>query len=87
MSHGGAGEDLSLLSSLGYDHFKIVSQVTRAQASRLYTWTSLNVPTGLAKLLRKAWRRGFGVTRAGAWQFPWGSSGPFGEDAGGLEIA
>jgi FkbM family methyltransferase len=83
MSHGDGGVDLDLLDTLGYQHFKIISQVTRAQPV-----PSLMRIDGLLsgfpkKALRAAIKRTLGVRSFQGWKFHLNSSGPFAEGTPG----
>lgn len=83
MSHKDGGVDLDLLDSLGYRHFKIISQVTRAQPI-----PSLMKIDGLLsgfpkKALTAAIKRTLGVRSFQGRKFPLGSSGPFAEGTPG----
>jgi hypothetical protein len=83
MSHSDGGDDLKLLQGLGYDKFKLVSQVTRAQPIPLVTWLGHHLPGRLARAPRKLVRETIGVSRIGDWKFHYSSSGSFAEETPG----
>lgn len=83
MSHRDGGSHLDLLYDLGYRDFKIISQVTRAEAMPWLTKIYGAVPDGPKKALRAAVKLTAGVMSVDGWRFPWGSSGAFGEDTPG----
>ena len=83
MAHKDALEDFKLLRHLGFSKFKIISQVTRSQASPLLMNLAYWLPWRVAILVREADRRLRGVNRLGGWRFEQNSSGPFGEDTPG----
>jgi FkbM family methyltransferase len=83
MAHDSGDESLQLLSELGYNRFKIISQSTWSQPTRLLWQIAFKLGRlGLRALFRfEKIRRGYG--RLGGWRFPRGSSGPFGKDTQG----
>jgi FkbM family methyltransferase len=71
------------LEDLGYDRFKIISQVTYRQAAALLAATKMRMPQKLSlriTLLEQAVRK---YRRDEQWVFGDESSGPFGEDTRG----
>jgi FkbM family methyltransferase len=83
MTHDDGDIDINLLHDLGYGKFKIISQVTRAQPSRLLRSLAFRMPSNAVKLMRRGERKFLGRSRTDGWIFPWGSSGPFAEDTPG----
>jgi FkbM family methyltransferase len=83
MPHSDADVDFHLLKHLGYKRFKIVSQVSRAQPTRTLTRIAATSPVRLRDTLLTVERRVRGKGRDGDWVFPFGSSGPFGEETPG----
>jgi FkbM family methyltransferase len=83
MSHKDAIEDFKLLRQLGFSKFKIISQVTRSQASPLLMYFAYWLPWRVAVLLRAANRKLRGVDRLDGWCFEQNSSGSFAEDTPG----
>jgi FkbM family methyltransferase len=83
VSFRNGGSDLDLLEGLGYRNFKIISQVTRAQpVPALMKMNGLLPPVG-RRAFRAFLKRACGVRAVRGWNFPWGSSGAFGEDTPG----
>ncbi len=79
MAHADGIVDLELLRGLSYTRFKIISQSSFAQPDRRLSALAFSLPPSARnKFLRieKALR---GVQRQDEWEFPYGSSGPFGE--------
>jgi FkbM family methyltransferase len=83
MSLEDPGEDLKLLKGLGYNRFKIVSQVTHAQASPALHRLECALPWRAAVLVRQADTRFRGVAAVDGWRFEPASSGAFAEDTPG----
>lgn len=83
MYHDLGGEHLDRLNALGYHKFKIVNQVTRAQATPSLMSFEPMMPNIAKKVLRKAIRTGLGVTSVSGWRFQVGSSGSFAEQTPG----
>ncbi len=83
MSHAGGGRDLALLKGLGYDRFKLISQVTRAQPIRFMTALGYALPERWARESRKLLRRTIGIETLDGWTFPGNASGAFAEDTPG----
>ena len=83
MPHTDANVDLDILRSLGYTRFKAVSQVSRTQPLKYLSETAAALPVRGRDLLLRLDRRLRGKYRNGTWVFPFGSSGPFGEDTPG----
>jgi len=83
MSHEAGGEDLALLRGLGYDKFKLISQVTRAQPIRFMTALGYALPGRLARAPRKLIRKTIGIEKFNGWTFPYNASGVFAEDTPG----
>jgi FkbM family methyltransferase len=81
--HADASEDFKLLRKLGFSKFKIISQMTRSQASPLLMNLAYWLPWRVAVLVREANRRLRGVDRLDGWRFEQNSSGPFAEDTPG----
>jgi FkbM family methyltransferase len=83
MSHKDGGDQLDLLHHLGYRHFKIISQATRAPAMPLVTRLYGTIPEYGRKALRFSLKNTLGVSSHKGWKFRYGSSGSFGEDTPG----
>jgi len=83
MSHPGAGADLDLLLRLGYDKFKVISQRTRTQPTRLEAWLGYALSPKWSKRLRLRIRERLGTHSIGNWRFASNSSGPFAEETPG----
>jgi FkbM family methyltransferase len=83
MSHPGGGADLQRMRALGYDRFKIVSQVTRAQPTQELTRFFHTLSPQLLDHAREAVKASSGVAAIGGWVFADHSSGAFGEDTPG----
>ncbi|WP_160331198.1 FkbM family methyltransferase [Bradyrhizobium macuxiense] len=83
MSHKDGGVDLNLLDALGYRHFKIISQVTRAQPVPSLMKIDGMLSGFPKKALRAAIKRTLGVRSSHGRKFPLGSSGPFAEGTPG----
>ncbi len=83
LNHRSGDKDIELLRDLGYQRFKIVSQVTLAQPNKLITTLGYALPIRWARLLQRRVRSTFGVERVGSWNFKFGSSGAFAEDTPG----
>lgn len=83
MSHAQAGADLELLRDLRYDKFKVISQRTRTQPTRLEAWLGYALPPKWSRRVRLRIRNWFGVHSVGAWKFAANSSGPFAEKTPG----
>ena len=83
MSHADGGRDLALLKGLGYDRFKLISQVTRAQPIRFMTTLGYALPERWARASRKLIRKTAGVGAFKGWTFPANASGAFAEDTPG----
>lgn len=83
MSHHDGDRDLTLLRELGYDKFKIISQVTRTQPLHLLSMANFWLSGRAREFLMQSDRKWRGVSSKAGWHFPFGSSGPFGEDTPG----
>lgn len=76
-------DDFKFLRGLGFTRFKIISQLTRSQASPVLMSLAYVLPWRLSSVVRGANRRFRGVEQVGSWRFAPNSSGPFGEDTPG----
>ena len=83
MSHKDGDVDINLLHDLGYKKFKIISQISWAQPTRLLTSLAFRMPAKATRLMRRVEKKFRGRSGKGSWVFPWGSSGPFAEDTAG----
>lgn len=76
-------DDLRHLASLGYTHFKIVSQVTRTQPLPALMSLACAMPYRVGDAIRRWQRNWLGVTQKDGWSFGPHSAGPFGEETPG----
>lgn len=76
-------EQLRLLHQLGYSRFKIISQRTLRQPAKWLSRLKAPLPRPARWFLTTAEARLARRRSDGAWRFPRGSSGPFGEDTAG----
>jgi hypothetical protein len=78
MSLAKGDRDLSLLESLGYRRFKIISQVTFSPAHSMLQVALSYVPRRFRRSIKRMEKSTFGRVRDGDWEFSFGSSGTFG---------
>lgn len=83
MNHQSGDRDIALLRELGYDRFKIVSQVTMTQPNRLLTFLGYALPRRWVTPFQTRVKRLLGVGQIDGWEFKRGSSGPFAEETPG----
>ena len=86
MTEGRWRDDIRGLKSLGYNAFKVIDQMTFRIPRK---WSPVDTAAGIHPALASVcarvrtkvyWTR---RPRVGDWSFPWGSSGPFGEETPG----
>jgi FkbM family methyltransferase len=78
-----SGDGIELLYELGYRKFKIISQVTWTQPLPIISRYEYALGKTAQRYLHRIDRRLRGVRYDGAWKFPFGSSGTFGERTSG----
>lgn len=78
-----SGEAIELLYELGYRKFKIISQVTWTQPLSIISRYEYALGKTAQGYLHRVDRRLRGARRDGAWKFPFGSSGTFGNGTSG----
>jgi hypothetical protein len=78
-----AHRQIRRLEELGYNGFKIISQLTLREPSELTAGLKKRLPAWAQKLVAGAESRLLRHRGAGRWRFPRRSSGPFGEDTHG----
>ena len=86
MTEGQWLNDIYQLKNLGYRGFKVIDQVSLGIP---WKWSPLDAATALHPAVAAVWGRVRTKVywtrrpRVGDWSFPWGSSGPFGEETAG----
>ena len=83
MSHANGNLDLSILNTLGYRRFKIISQVTRRPTLPALQLALSYMPVMVRKNIKRIEKYGFGKLHESDWTFAAGSSGAFGDDLPG----
>lgn len=78
---------IETLRRLGYTRFKLISQRTLRQPSMAIAWLKAHVPRWPERLIVTAEAKLMRHRFDGAWRFPGGSSGPFGEATPGAWLA